>query len=165
MKTTPKITVTRFEQLKSGDLFIWLDEDERCIALKAENPEMNGEKLIVPLGPKFPREVGGPRLLKWAATTVISFGQNYEIELPTAPECWLPTHPKQAQNCLLIAEDAIFFRANSSPRPDEFEPCYIRATNGVVNFTRPPGIFAFVVGWKIVTTISVPVSKVILENK
>ena len=62
MKIAPKLTVTRFEQLTQGDLFIFLVREEAYVALAAEDKNEQGKKLVLVLGPTFPEGCKGPHL-------------------------------------------------------------------------------------------------------
>jgi hypothetical protein len=57
LEIEPKLRLCEFEELSPGDLFIYFHDNGSCVALKAEDPTQNGEKLIVPFGPAFPRSL------------------------------------------------------------------------------------------------------------
>jgi hypothetical protein len=85
MQTIPKVQIERFEQLSPGDLFIFSYNGKSHLALKAEDPERGRDKYILPLGPTLPTGMSVPTLLGWHAMTVISFGKDYIVRLPTNP--------------------------------------------------------------------------------
>jgi hypothetical protein len=157
MEILPKLKIARFEKLEPGDLFVYPHSNGPCLALKAEDRMRNGEKLILPLGPTFPHSAGGPRLLPWQAATTVSFGKDYIIRVPTAPEGWTDREPGPDVLCLVVTTDQIYFRANLSLQPGEFQSCLVRATDGIVIYHRDranqepvPQIFAYAVQWDIV---------------
>jgi len=149
MKISPKVTATRFEQLKPGDLFIFLENGWSCIALATQDPDTVGGKLILLLGPQFPKEMNGPHLIGWGSVTVVSFGNEYELRLPTFPNLWSDIEPPANEFCALLADDVPFFRANFSPTANHYRACYVRVGDGAVSFRRPPGIQAFALSYEI----------------
>jgi hypothetical protein len=89
--------------------------------------------------------------LDWVAATVVSFGQNYEVQLPTSPKFWSDIPPAKDCHCIVLAGETIFFRVNSAGRPDEFRACYVAPTGGSVLEMQPKGILAYALAWEIVT--------------
>jgi len=68
--------------------FVYPHSGGSCLALKALNDEANGEQLILPLGPTYPPSTGGPRLIVPEGFTVISYGKDYILRLPSATDAW-----------------------------------------------------------------------------
>jgi hypothetical protein len=149
MKIVPELTATRFEQLNPGDLFIFLENGRSCVALATQNPEEVGGKLILLLGPQLPEEMNGPHLIGWGGVTVVSFGSEYELRLPTTPNLWSDVEPPAGHFCVLLADDVPFFRANCSPIASQYRTCYVRVQDGAVSFRRPPGIHAFALSYEV----------------
>ncbi len=163
MKILPELTVTRFEQLTPGDLFIFLIREEQYVALAAEDKNEKGRNLILLLGPKFPEDVSGPHLFPWTAATVISFGKEYELQLPIFPHHWSSQPPDPQQHCILLAGNTAYVRANFSPYPRRFQPCYVRMNDGLVEYGSPPGIGAFALEWEIVTPATIRDGRTVLK--
>ena len=88
MQRIPKVRIDRFAQLDPGDVFVYPRSGGSCLALKALDDEANGEQLILPLGPTYPPSTGGPRLIVPEGFTVISYGKDYTLRLPSATDAW-----------------------------------------------------------------------------
>lgn len=160
MQTVPAVKVTRFAKIDSGDLFIYRHAEGSSIATVAEDPTQNGEKLLLPLGPVFPRGVNGPRLIRPGGMTVISFGKEYVLRLPVQTSGWLDALPPPEKHCILVTEQATYFRANFSHNQTGFSACYVDIATGLICtsgsgasevFATPQGIPAFAIEWAIVT--------------
>lgn len=149
MAITPQLKIERFEQLSPGDLFIWPYHGQAYFGLKVIDPERNGERLILPLGPSFPPEIGGPRLIGWQGVTTASFAKDYTLRLPTAPEGWTELPPGNEVFCLGVTTDGAYFRANFSPHPGVFRECWVRVADGVVHYGRVKGITLYATQWEI----------------
>jgi hypothetical protein len=151
MKIVPELIATRFEQLTPGDLFIFLIREEFYIALAAREKSEGGRNLVLILGPKFPEGTRGPTLFPWAAAAVVSFGKEYQLRLPTDPHCWSPVPPNPEQHCVLLVDNTPYFRADFVHYPGRFHTCYVRASDGMVEYEIPRGIVAFALEWEIST--------------
>jgi hypothetical protein len=160
LKIEPNLQLRRFEQLSPGDLFIYFHDNGSCVALKAEDPTQNGEKLVALFGPIFPSFLNGPCLIQDAQANVISFGRDFILRLPSYAEGWSASEPTENVPCILKTKERFFLRANFSPRIAEFAPCYIDMSTGLINaetqrlrdcFTRPRGICAIAVEWELMT--------------
>jgi hypothetical protein len=149
MLMTPGLKVDRFEQLEPGELFICPRLQGPCLALKAEDPERNGEKLVLPLS-NIQRGGNEPRLYRPSPMTTISLGKDYTIKLPTTPDGWSVEDPDAEVFCLVIFHDVVFFRANFSFDPKVFNQCLVRASDGIVVCRGVPGIPAYALRWEIV---------------
>jgi len=166
MEITPKLTVTRFAQLDPGDLFIVPNGDEGFVAIVAEDPTQNGEKLMLTLGPTFPAGTSGPRLVHCAGMTVPSLAKAYVLRLPCQPGGWQANEPAPDKSCILVTERSAYWRANfDSARIGAFRACYIDIATGLVQttgrapfqqFAMPGGPAAFAVAWEIATTEKEP---------
>lgn len=160
---TPKIEVTRFEQLKPGDLFICLFDEGACLALKAEDPERNGDKLILPLGPIFPAESGGiPLLLSGRGVTVISFGRDYILRMPVDASGWTARMPERNKVSMMVADGNTYIRAFFDPSPDS-KPCWVRLDNGLIAYSGIGGIPVFATSWEIVLADAYDRPRVVLK--
>ena len=161
VKIEPKLRLCEFEELLPGDLFIYFFDNGSCVALKAEDPTQNGEKLIVPLGPTFPNSLDGPYPLQGRQINVISFGKDWILRFPSHAEGWSSSEPSANVPCILKTRDGCYLRANFSPRIAEFLPCYIDISTGLIHanteglqdqFTRPAGGGVVAVEWDLMTT-------------
>ena len=160
MQPAPALRVTRFAQLDCGDLFLWRHKEGGCVAIVAADPTQNDHKLILPLGPDFPRDVTGPFFLYPDGITVVSFGKQYVLNLPVQPRGWLDTPPPQGTHCILVTEAGVYIRVNRSPNPREFHVCYVDLATGLIctrgsgasqEFATPSGVPAFAIQWELVT--------------
>ena len=142
----------RFEELTPGDLFIFLESEGSYIGLAVEDKNDRGRKLVLNLGPKFPNGVSAPHIFPWAPATVVSFAKEYQLRLPISPDHWSAVLPNPGQHCVLLVDNTAYFRANFSPYPGRFHACYVRAFDGMVEYS-PPGISAFALEWEIFTAI------------
>ena len=163
MNVPLKLNVTRFSQTEPGDLFMFPHSDGLSIAMTVTDPANDGEKLVVILGPDFPRGMIGPSLMTPPGTTVMSFGKEYTISLPCEVEGWLMNVPSDDVSCLIFTDQGkIFIRANYR-LPDRFRPCYIDMQNGEIHtdkfmreYIMPRGDRAFAVKWELMTTEKKP---------
>jgi hypothetical protein len=160
LKIEPTLRLCEFEELLPGDLFIYFHDNGSCVALKAEDPTQNGEKLIVPLGPTFPNSVNGPYPLPGRQINVISFGRDWILRFPSRADGWSRSEPSANVPCILKTRDGCYLRANFSSRTAEFLPCYIDMSTGLIQasteglqyqFTRPAGAGVVAVEWELMT--------------
>lgn len=164
MHSQPKVKISRIAQLEVGDLFIYPHDCGSCLALSAIDPAMDNDKAMVLLGPVFPRGVVSPSLVTPAQATVISFGKEYCLRLPTQPGGWVATEPSHHQLCLAVTEQATYFRVNfAGQNMPEFHPCYVNIATGLIEashdgmrYMAPRGIAAYAIAWEIVTTEEKP---------
>jgi hypothetical protein len=129
MLVTPSLSVTRFAQLKPGDLFISQFGEMSFVALAAADPD--GDLLMVPLGPHFPDGLDGPSLVGSSGANVISFGKEYGLRLPARPGSWRLTPPDAGTHCIVAAEGGPFVRANFVAPPN-YKPCYVSFDTGKI---------------------------------
>lgn len=161
MKIEPSLRFCSFEELSSGDLFIYVHDNGSCVALKVEDPDQNGQKLVLPFGPAFPRPYDGPNLLRCGGMNVVAFGKDYVLRLPVHPEGWSQLEPAENVLCLLLAERTCFLRANFLPIPNQFAPCYIELCTGLVQvdeqnfrgvYKRPMDLRMVAIEWELMST-------------
>ena len=144
----PKFDVTRFEQLKSGDLFFIELGGVRVVALKAIDTQNDGDKLMVLLGPNFPTNESPGALAPRVAATVVSIGSNYSVSLSTDPSTWTVAPPAHDVVALYLQDHQLYVRANFG-RPHDFQPCHVRMSDGEVVYGSARGIGAYVSQWEI----------------
>ena len=71
MKISPNVTVGRLAQLKPGDLFLCA-ESGPFVGMVVHDPTLDGDRIILSLGPTFPQGAKCPRLVPAPNATVIS---------------------------------------------------------------------------------------------
>ncbi len=151
MKIFPQVTIDRFAQLKQGDLFIYVQGDQRCVALKCFDPTDGGDEVILLLGPKLSEDLApAPRLIGEASMTVINFGQSYMLRLPTEPEGWVVDVPPITVPSILAADDKVYYRASIGHRPGQSKLGWVEISSGLVSRATPPGTKAYAVKWELV---------------
>ena len=169
MEVIGKLKVTRFAQTEPGDLLMYTARDGLFPAMTVTDPTNDGDRLVVIIGADFPQGMKYPSLMTPSATTVISFGKDYTLRLPSRVKGWVTAEPPDNVNCLVLADDGrLFLRANYGPL-EEFRPCYIDMDSGEIQTDRdarryvvPAGIRAFAVEWDLLTIEKEPRS--ILSN-
>jgi hypothetical protein len=144
MKMIPAARTVRYEQLEPGELFLFVDEGTYALKCRQEQGERN--KMVV-LGPSF-MDGGGPYLLGWQATTVLSFGKEFSIFLPIAPEAWVPQPADLSQVWLTVAENRTFVCVNIGPSPQHPVRGYVDFETGQV-FEYIQGSALFADTWEI----------------
>ena len=159
MQATPKLQATRFAQLKAGELFIYEMGRTRHVALAVRNSAQD-EMLVLPLGPTLPAFMTYPTLFNDPGMTVVSFGKDFALRWPVAPDAWTSEAPTPEVTAMALNKDGAFLRCNFSPRPADFQACFIDLATGqvVVNqpghaarFVKPPGILAYATSWSFTT--------------
>jgi hypothetical protein len=137
MKILPSVKIDRLEQIKPGELFIFLHDGGSCFALMAQDPKKKGETAILPLDPT------GASLLQTQVGTTVSFGKDYIIKLPSAQDAWVERDPLAF--CLAVTTEQVYFR----PKPGSpFGECLVQAADGVILQVWPP-IVAYALEWEI----------------
>ena len=160
IEVTPKLTVHRFDQLQPGDLFLFqLHSEEPGVALVAQSPSLNGEKMSLVFGPRLPgADVAGPRLTRALGRDVAgaSFGKEFSIKLPVDTAGWTRKEPARDCPTLLVMGAKIYLRATW-----EYDLYFVDASNGLIESQAgipldqssvPRGPYLFAVAWEIVTT-------------
>jgi hypothetical protein len=170
MQVSPSVRVTRFAQLAAGELIIYEHSGGSCVGMAVEDP-VQGEKLLLPLGPNLPKSMRWPTLQKPKESTVVSFGQQFELRLPTVPAGWTIQEPPPEAQAICVGDDRAYFRPSFSWDPGEYSPCYVDMATGLIlatgsgpsaRFVLPQAILAFATDWRIVTASEE--SRVILES-
>jgi hypothetical protein len=164
VKITPSLKVRRSAKLNAGDLFLFGGPGARWVGIAVHDGiEDNG--LLLPIGPTLPGPMKFPTLLDDRGATVISFGSDYVVQLPTDPSAWSVEDPPVETSSLAITEESVFLRCNYAREPDQFSPCFVDLANGEIcisgkgrgaAFTRPGGISAFTTQWSFLTAEDSP---------
>ena len=153
MNIVPRLSVTRIAQLQPGDLFVLPHGDEACIAMKVREPDE--AELMVALGPVLPDGLAHPSLITASAATVISFGKDFTLRLPSRAGAWRSVEPSPEIHCLVVTDQGVYVRANFVRREGRYKPCYIDMAAGLVvtdgrgafqNYVAPPGHRGFAMG-------------------
>ncbi len=117
--------------------------------------------LVVPLGPFFPDGLNCPSLIGEPAATVLSYGKEYTLQLPTRPEGWSITAPAPETHCMVLTEEGAFVRANFGPQGQGYRPCYIAMATGTIvqhgmAYVEPRGHKAYALEWELLTREAEP---------
>jgi hypothetical protein len=148
MEVFPSARVCRFEQVQPGDLFVYLGQ-QNSYAIKTEKPINGDRSKVVMLGPKFPYEADEALILPWQAATVISYGRDFFVSLPTDPGAWFESGSTREPVCLALHEGKAFVCANGGPSPRHFFQCYVELGSGKVIEDRFSGA-AYTNRWEII---------------
>jgi hypothetical protein len=160
MQIEPGVTVARFEQLSPGDLFIYPQGEGSFVAMKVEDPTRDGDQLMLVMGPVFPAGLTWPSLVGAPAATVISFGKEYVLRLPSDASGWAAGSPSADTHCIGVTDKGAYVRANFLPAGNGFQACYADMATGRIeargsgrsqSFAPPPGHVAFAIAWQLVT--------------
>jgi hypothetical protein len=168
MQLMPQVTVARFAQLKTGDLFAYEHSGGPCIGMVVEDSSQDDGKLLLPLGPNLPPEMKWPTLQTPRAFTAISFGKDFALRLPVQPHGWAFTQPPPTTRAILVADGRAYFIANFGYNTDDanaYRACFVEMATGTIpatgsghfqEYARPSGTPAFAIEWEIVTTEKEP---------
>jgi hypothetical protein len=146
MEIIPAARAVRYEQLESGELFFFLEGS--TYALKTRQQNDGDRNKMVLLGPSF-LDGGGSFLLGWQATTVLSFGKDCSILLPTEPTVWAPRPLNRSQVWLAIGEERTFICTNGGPSPQLYVPCFVDVKTGEIVEQGVRGSVIFTNTWEI----------------
>ncbi|MDB5430495.1 MAG: hypothetical protein JWP35_1611 [Caulobacter sp.] len=105
---------------------------------------------MVILGPNFPHGADEAFLLSWQPTTVVSFGRDFTVLLPTGPAAWNFDKPTRKPVSLAVSGDRTFVCVDGGQSPQHFFQCYVDLNTGEVVEGRALGIAAFTTSWEIV---------------
>lgn len=148
MDVIPPIKAARFEQLEPGDLFIYSSPRGSCFALKTEKPANHDNCLMAMLGPSFPYEINEAFLLPWEATTVISFGKNYSLILPSDPQAWFVSGNTRNPVCLAVSGEEVYLCMNAGHSPQRYLGWFVELKSGRLIEGKLPGIMAYTGTWE-----------------
>jgi hypothetical protein len=154
MEVFPKLQVSRFEQLKPGDLFLSLEGTERYYAFKTAKRAQDDKNNMVLLGPHFVHGTAESFLVPWEPMTVLSLGTAFTILLSNDPKSWSSKGPDRTPVCLAIADGKTYICTNGAESPNRHFPCFVDTENGEIVEKHLPGISAYTGSWEI--TLSRP---------
>src|ERR1700733_7397410 len=108
MDVVPSVRTARFEELEPGDLFVFIDQQQKFYALKTQQPASGDRSTMVLLGPSFIQDVAESFLVPWQPVTVLSLGKSFSILPSLDPASWSPTGPSRTPVCLSVAGEGIY---------------------------------------------------------
>jgi len=155
MEITPKLISTRLAQLKPGDLYLYQHGEGASVGLMVIDSAMDNDPCELALGPAFPYGTKGPHLQKTNPCSVVSFGPDFRLILPTEPSAWHFEAPPPDCHCVAIDDQTAYFRANWAQPQYPFRSCYINIQTGKVHvagpgrsgYSEPPGVKAYASKW------------------
>ncbi len=140
MKISPSVTVGRLAQLKPGDLFLCPVGSGPFVGMVVHDPMLEGDRVIVSLGPNFPPGAKCPHLMPAPQATVISFGTEFQLRLPSQAGGWATEPPSNGRACIVVVDGVAYVRANFAPVSTPPKLCCVDLTTGAV-LTRGSGYF------------------------
>lgn len=153
MYLVPKLTVSRFNELQSGELFMFADDERRCLALKGKLAD-DGDEFALLLGPGLEKQ-DQLRVIQPQPKTVVAIGNAYLLRLPVDPLCWSTTLPSGDVACMAVAGETAYFRGNVAAPGPHFISTWIEVSTGILRYQPPSETAAYVLKWDIVITTSV----------
>jgi hypothetical protein len=149
VELVPPVTVARFEEIEPGGLFVQFDGRSQCIGLKTARPPDGDRNQFVLLGPEFPDGISESFLVPWESATVVSFGKNYSLLLPSDPSAWFLDGPKRTPVCIAASGNRAYVCTNGGSSPRDFTPCFVEFETGAIIQRRLPTDAAYTLHWQI----------------
>lgn len=149
MLYSPKFKVDRFAQLGFGELFAFDAGGTTAFAIKATDPENDGDPCIALLGPEVPHPLRPASVIPHQEMTAIGFGKDYHICLPSKAAGWSTVAPPDAVPALVLREDKLFFRLSFGSEAGRLVFCLLDLETGRLNYSQRPGIIAFATQFQI----------------
>jgi hypothetical protein len=146
MEIIPAVRAVRYEQLEPGDLFLFVEQGTYALKARQKSPGARNEMVV--LGPNF-MEGGGPYLLGWQATTVLSFGKDFSILLSSNPSEWVGRPGDRSQVWLAIGEEKTFICANGGTSSEHYVACLVDIETGEILERQSPGHVLYTNVWEI----------------
>jgi hypothetical protein len=128
MQIIPPFRMVRFEQLKRGDLFLFMDGRHQFYALKVSDARAT----MVMLGLSFLEDARESFLLPWDAGMVLSLSEDFSILLPTEATAWSWSGSRRTPVWLGLAGDDVFICTNGGMSPQQYFPCFVNVKTGAV---------------------------------
>jgi hypothetical protein len=141
--------VSKFSDLKPGDLFIYNHRNGSSAAIVTITPE-HGNIGILTLGPTFPKGGTVPDLSSSLPSTVLSFGKAYNIKLATAPNAWHFDGHVVAEDFMAFAGTDKYVRIQRGHQY-EMEYFFVNLTTGHISSDEPDSPIGYVNAWEIFT--------------
>ena len=149
MNIHPPLDVSRFEQLEPGDLFVFEQRGLSMLAMKTGTPSTGDRSNIALLGPEFPEGISEAYLLPWQPTTVMSFGKEFTVALPTEPRAWIFGGSTRDPVGVAVCGDKTYLCVHGGPSPSHFFQCYVEFGTGAIIEGRLTGSVAYTSQWEI----------------
>jgi hypothetical protein len=149
MEIVPPVQTARFEQLKAGDLFIYMDGRQTFYALKTQEPANGDRSAMVLLGPSFIGGTAESFIIPWQPVMVLSLGKSFSILLSLESASWSPTGPNRTPVCLAVAGEDTYICTNGGPSPQDYFPCFVNVKTGAIVERGLSGSAAFTNSWEI----------------
>jgi hypothetical protein len=83
-------------ELEPGELYFLDISKPSIVCIRAVDPEKNGEPYNLPLSAPADVKIGAGELFKYDQLKVLTFGTDYRLLLPTAPDGWSTTPPTES---------------------------------------------------------------------
>jgi hypothetical protein len=148
MNVIPAVRAVRYEHLEPSELFLFIERAQSTYALKVRRQGDGDRNRMVVLGPSF-LDAGGPFLLGWQDTTVLSVGKNCSILVSAGVTAWTPRPLNRSQVWLAISEEKTFICANGGPSPQHYVACFVDVATGEVMEGGIRGSVLFTNTWEI----------------
>jgi hypothetical protein len=147
MEIIPQARMTKFSDVQPGDLFLYMDGQNKFYAIRTQGPQTT----MVMLGPSFhPPDVTEAFLFAWDVSTVLSFGKDYSILLPTDAASWVWSGQTRSPPIwLAVAGDSMFICANGGRSSQNYFPCFVDVKTGAILGRSLPGTSVYTNTWEI----------------
>ena len=145
MQIIPPFRMVRFEQLKPGDLFLFMDGRHQFYALRVSDARAT----MVILGPSFLEDARESFLLPWDAGMVLSLSEDFSILLPTEATAWSWSGSRRTPVWLGVAGDDVFICTNGGMSPQQYFPCFVNVKTGAVVDRSLPATSVYTNHWEI----------------
>jgi hypothetical protein len=149
MQALPSVKIERYEQLKPGDLFSFRHHKTTSFALKcAKNRDGDPEEMVI-LGPHFPYPQPVAAIVPWEAVTVVSYGSDFTVMLPTNPDSWVENGGTEKAVCLAVGKDGNFICADGGKVPGMHALCFVDVATGRILDKGRPSMALYTYDWAI----------------
>jgi hypothetical protein len=148
MEIIPAVCAVRYEQLEPGELFLFVERGTYALKALQKSPGARSEMVV--LGPNF-MNGGGPSLLGWQATTVLSFGKDFSILLSSTPSEWVGRPGDRSQVWLAVGEQKTFICANGGTSFEHYVASLVDIETGEILERQSPGHVLYTNVWEIAT--------------
>ena len=129
--------------------------------MKVTDQAADGDPVMLLLGPILPSGMSHLPVIGQMDGSVISFGKEFGLRLPTHAGGWSETDPGEDKPCILVTAEGNYIRGNARPNGG-FIPCYVDVATGRT-FAHPNGMSyvkprggIFAVEWELHTLESKP---------
>lgn len=153
MDISPSARAIRFHSVEAGELFVYFEKGEVGYGIKTA--PVGGDSCFVTLGPTFDGPVRESTLAIERSMTVVSFGTNFSIVLPTDPAAWSEQVGSDRSSVwLAVAGDHVLICTNLSQYAGSYRAGFLNAQSGELLTGLGSGAVAFTNNWEIVVSQS-----------